>query len=146
MCPSQCPTCAQHMYKLGRFLCTGILLGHSLYTGGLYMLGHWLRHMCTFPSSFQAGALHLLQQWIMLQLCIHDIVCVTLVVVTYFMSKRSEIKWLTFHFDPYNAYSERLITHISRQGTHNLTWIFQVWIYLYKVNIWPGNISITNRI
>ena len=62
MCPSQCPICAQHVYKLG----------HSLYTGATAwpLLVHWrciqawalLGHICTFPSSFQAWALQLLQQ------------------------------------------------------------------------------------
>ena len=32
-----------------------LLLGHPLYTGAVYMLAHRLGHMCTFPSSFQAG-------------------------------------------------------------------------------------------
>ena len=66
MCPSQCPICAQHVYKLGHDLYTRatawpllvhwsycldtpctleLLLGHSLYTA-LVLLGHSLCRSC----------------------------------------------------------------------------------------------------
>ena len=55
-------TCAQASVQFVHSMCTNLdtpctlklLLGHPLYTGDVYMLGHWLGHMCTFPSSFQA--------------------------------------------------------------------------------------------
>ena len=46
MYTSQCPNCAQHVYKLG----------HSLYTEGVYMLGYWLAWAHVYISkSFQFG-------------------------------------------------------------------------------------------
>ena len=63
-------TCAQASVQFLHSMCTNLdtpctlklLLGHPLYTGAVYMLAHRLGHMCTFPSSFQAWALQLLQQ------------------------------------------------------------------------------------
>ena len=63
-------TCAQASVQFVHSMCTNLdtpfalklLLGHPLYTGAVYMLAHRLGHMCTFPSSFQAWALQLLQQ------------------------------------------------------------------------------------
>ena len=63
-------TCAQASVRFVHSMRTNLdtpctlklLLGHPLYTGAVYMLAHRLGHMCTFPSSFQAWALQLLQQ------------------------------------------------------------------------------------
>ena len=56
-------TCTQASAQFVHSVCTSLntacTLEYCLAIGGVYMLGHRLGHMCTFPSSFQAWALQL---------------------------------------------------------------------------------------